>query len=238
MNTLLNGSLRGEEAASPDNAEIALDIIPEAVNSQKGVSVRYVKTPDNDWYVLRVSYGREVKARDMLIDMGIYAHVAQRYEMKEIGGKRRKVLVSLLPNLLFAYLPKTSADFYVKGPSILSGRDDQYQTNALALSSLVSFYYNHFEKAVYDAGKNPPLTIADREMISFIRATSTMSEHLKEKCRILNDKMVEVIRGDYKGVKGRMARVAGQQCIVVSLANGKWNISTEYIPTPYIRVLE
>ena len=92
---------------------------------------------------------------------------------------------------------------------------------------------------------HPPLIVPEKEMISFVRATCTNSEHLKvvdmEKCRFLSDnenKMVEVIRGDYQGVKGRIARVAGQQCIVVSIANGRWNISTEYIPTPYLRVID
>ena len=95
MNTLPNGSLRGEEADSP-NAEVALSIIPEAVSSQKGVSVKYVQSSGSDWYVLRASYGREVKVRDILLGLGLYAHVAERYEMKIVRGKRKKVLVSFL----------------------------------------------------------------------------------------------------------------------------------------------
>ena len=231
MNTLLNGSFHGEELKSP-NAEVTLDIIPEAVDSQKGVSVRYVHSPANAWFVLRASYGREVKVRDMLINLGIYAHVAQRYEKRLVKGKPKKVLVSLLPNLLFAYIPKVKAQSYIRG-------------HDSALSTLASFYYNHFEKDEYDSEKNPPLTVSEKEMVSFVRTTSTNSEHLKvvdmEKCRFLSDnknKMVEVIRGDYRGVIGRIARVAGQQCIVVSIANGRWNISTDYIPTPYLRVLD
>ena len=50
--------------------------------------------------------------------------------------------------------------------------------------------------------------------------------------------MVEIIKGDYKGVVGRVARIAGQQCVVVSLANGEFRISTDYIPTPFFRVVE
>ena len=44
MNTLLNGSLHGEEAASP-SAGVAPGIIPEAKSSQTGVSVEYALTP-------------------------------------------------------------------------------------------------------------------------------------------------------------------------------------------------
>lgn len=252
MNTLPNGSFHGEEVTSP-NAKVALDIIPEARTAQKGVSVRYVQSSGNDWYVLRASYGREVKVRDLLIELGLYAYVAQRYEMKEINGRRKKVLVSLLPNLVFAYMPRSDADFYVKGPSpsfvdANKGKDggermsEKFLRSVVKLSTFASFYYNHFERDENDAEKNPPLTIVEKEMFSFIRATSTKSKHLRnvdlQRCRFLDNQMVEVIKGDYMGCKGRIARVAGQQCIVVSLANGKWNISTDYIPTPFIRVLE
>ena len=252
MNTLSNGSLHGEEAASPC-VGVTPDAIPEARNSQTGVSVRYVPSVDKSWFVLRASYGREVRAADLLIDSGAYAYVPQRYEMVERDGRRRKVLKSLLPNIIFAYLTQVDAELFVKGPSRKfveenkkrqdgHGMSEQDLARTFTISSLVTYYYNHFERAEDDDEKNPPLIVSDREMHSFILATHTRSSHLKqvdlEKCRFLDDSMVEVIQGNYKGVKGRIARVAGQQCIVVSLANGKWNISTDYIPTPFIRVLD
>lgn len=199
--------------------------IPEARSSLKRATVAYAKSPDSDWYVLRVLNGGEVGVRDLLVEMGIYAHVVQRYEMREYDGKQKNVLVSLLPRLVFAYLPRKEAASYVE-----------------KLSPLVSFYYTQPEKGASHAGNSLPLTIDEQEMVSFIRATSTKSKHMKNvdlsKCRFLNDHLVEVVKGNYIGVKGRVARVAGQQCIVVSLANMLWNISTEYIPTPYIRILE
>ena len=252
MNTLPNGSLPGEEAISP-NVEVTLGIIPEAESTQKGVSVRYVPTPASNWYVLRASYGREVRARDLLIGMGLYAYVPQRYDMKMVNGKRKKVLVSLLPNLVFAYIPKTDVHFCVKGPSpafIMENKEkgpderlsEHFLRSAFELSTLTSFYYNHFESEESNAERNPPLTVSETEMRSFILATSTKSQHLKsvdlEKCRFLDNQLVKVVKGVYAGVTGRIARVAGQQCIVVSLANGRWNISTDYIPTPFIRVID
>lgn len=255
MNTLLNGSLYEEEATS-SHAGVTPGILPDAVNMQKGASVRYVPTPGNAWYVLRASYGREVKARDILLDMGVYAYVAQQYTLKQVAGQRKKVLVSLLPNLLFAYIPRNKAELIVKGlpPSRdnkgqgndpAAGLSKEEETQIISLSALVSFYYNHFEKDEHDGEKNPPLTVKESEMVSFVLATSTKSEHLKvvdlEKARFLEenkDKLVEVIRGDYKGVRGRLARVAGQTCVVVPVANGKWNISTEYIPAAFMRPLE
>ena len=221
MNTLLNGSLHGEEAASP-SAGVAPGIIPEAKSSQTGVSVEYVESPDKEWYVFRASYSRETKAADDLIRANVYAYVPKRKEMVERDGRRKKVLKSLIPNIVFAYTDAPSAFLMVKESSILS------------------FYYNHFE--TNGMGKNLPLTISNKEMLNFIRATSTQSPHLKQvisaKCRYLDDKIVEIIKGDYKGVVGRVARIAGQQCVVVSLANGEFRISTDYIPTPFFRVVE
>lgn len=252
MNTLPNGSLHGEEAISP-YAEPAPGIIPEARSTQKGVSVNYAPAPGSRWYVLRASYGREVKVRDLLVEMGLYAYVAQKYVVKEVAGKRKKVLASLLPNLVFAYIPRAEAHFYVKGPSAAfiqenKGKAPEERTpdstlrKMMELSMLTSFYYNHFEQEETDAEKNPPLTICEDEMRAFILATSTKSTHLKsvdlEKCRFRDNQTVKVVQGDYAGVTGRIARVAGHQCIVVSLANGRWNISTDYIPTPFIRVVD
>ena len=243
MNTLSNGSLQGEEAVSP-SAGMIPGSIPEAKSSKTGVSVRYALSPRTDaqWYLFRASYGREVLAADLLIESGVYAYVPQRYEMTERDGKRRKVLKSLLPNLVFAHLSRSEADFFVHGPSPkdLDTKDEQRLASAFTLSTLLSYYYNHFE-TIGDT-LNPPLVIPEREMMNFIRATMTHSTHLKQvdlaKCRFLEDKLVEVTQGSYKGVKGRIARVAGQQCLVVSLANGHWNISTDYIPTPFFRILE
>lgn len=244
MNTLSNGSLHGEEAISPC-VGIAPGSIPEARSSQTGASVSYAPSPDSDekWFLFRASYGRERLAADLLIEAGVYAYVPQHYEIVERDGRRKKLLRSLLPNLVFAYLSARDAELFVKGPSpfeLSAGRKSEaVLASAFTLSDFLSYYYNHFE--VVQGDKNPPLVIAPREMLNFIRATSTHSHHLKQvdmdKCRFLDNKLVEVIQGNYKGVRGRIARVAGQQCLVVSLANGRWNISTDYIPTPFFRVL-
>lgn len=253
MNTLLNGSFHGEEAASP-YVGVTPDMIPKARNAETGVSVKYVESASMTWYVFRATYGREVQVSNKLIDAGIYTYVPRRYEMVEVNGRRKKVLKSLIPNIVFAYTSRELADFYTKGPSkrdIVIAQKGQHNqdslfsqedlTRAFSTSTMMSYYYNHFERVNDSSEKNPPLVITSKDMMNFIRATYTQSPHLKqvdmERCRFLNDKFVEVIQGDYKGIKGRVARIGGQQVIVVSVANGKWNISTDYIPKPFIRVI-
>lgn len=208
---------------SPDG-KLTPDDFPAAKNSITGVSVRYAPDPDKHWYVFRVSYGREDKASNFMVDDGTYTYIAKKIVEKYVGGKRKRYLQILIPNLLFAYTTKEKAE--------------EYARNTPALSYL-SYYYNHF---ALDANqKNPPLTVSDKEMNQFIHATSNMDKHLlfvqPSQCHFKEGELVRVIDGRFAGVEGRVARVAGQQRVVISLSNIGL-ISTAYIPTAFIKPID
>ena len=105
--------------------------------------------------------------------------------------------------------------------------------------SFLSYYYNHFEQD--KDRKNLPLTISCKEMENFIIATCNSSEHLKfvdeSQCHFKGGETVTVIDGPFKGTEGRVARVSGQQRVVLSLSNVGL-ISTAYIPTAFIRPID
>jgi transcription antitermination factor NusG len=75
-------------------------------------------------------------------------------------------------------------------------------------------------------------------MENFILATCNQSEHLKfvneSQCHYKSGDTVRVIDGLFKGVEGRVARVSGQQRVVLSLSSIGL-ISTAYIPTAFIQ---
>ena len=48
---------------------------------------------------------------------------------------------------------------------------------------------------------------------------------------------VRVIAGDFKGVVGKVARIAGQQRIVVEIS-GLCLVATAYIPTDFIEIVK
>jgi transcription antitermination factor NusG len=234
MSTLSNVKIGRGQASPPSvrvlrsieatEGRLATDTFPEAKSSQTGVSVKYVPTPDKRWYVFRASYGRENKASDYIIEDGTYVYIAKRYVRKWVNGKQKKFLEALIPNLLFVYTTKDKAEEYVK--------------NTPAMSFL-TYYYNHFETD--DDQKNPPLTVSRKEMENFIIATCNNSEHLKfvaeEQCHFKGGERVRVIEGTFAGVEGRVARVAGQQRVVISLSNIGL-ISTAYIPTAFLRRID
>ena len=222
MSTLSNVET-GRGQAKPPSVRVAPDTIPKAKSSQTGVSVRYVPTPDKKWYVFRASYGREDKASDYIVEDGTFVYIAKRYARKSVNGKQKKVLETLIPNLLFVYTSEEKAEEYVK--------------NTPALSYL-TYYYNHFE--LDETQKNPPLTVSRKEMENFIIATCNKSEHLKfvdeEQCHFKGGEIVKVNDGLFKGVEGRVARVSGQQRVIVTLSQVGL-VSTAYVPTAFLTII-
>lgn len=223
MNTLSNVETRGGETIPPSTG-FAPDVVPAAINSAEGVSVEYIHDATKQWFVFRASYGREDKAFDFLVADGTYTYIAKRYTNKMIAGHRRRVLENLIPNILFVYTTKDDAESYIK------------KTAALAY---LTYYYNHFERDEY--GKNPPLTISCREMENFIRATCNHNEHLlfvqPSQCHYKSGDLVKVIDGPFCGVEGKVARVSGQQRVVLTLSEVGL-VSTAYVPTAFIERLE
>ena len=220
MSTLSNVETRRGEA-EPPGVRLIPDTIPEAKSSQTGVSVRYVPTFGKNWYVFRASYGREDRASDFIVEDGTFVYIAKRYTYKTINGKRKKVLESLIPNLLFVYATEEKAEEYIKDTPAIS---------------YLTYYYNHFEKN--EEQKNPPLVIPDKEMENFMTATCSKNEHLRlvdeSQCHYKGGELVKIIDGPFKGVEGKVARVFGQQRIVITLTKVGL-ISTAYVPTAFIQ---
>ena len=223
MSTLSNVKTRRGEA-NPPSIRFTPDAFPEAKSSKTGVSVRYVESPEKSWYVFRASYGREDKASDFLVDNGTYTYIAKKYVERYIRGKRKRYLQTLIPNLLFAYTTKEKAEEYVNNTPDLS---------------YLTYYYNHFE--LDDNKKNPPLIISCYEMSRFIKATCNKNKHLlfveSSQCHYKGGDLVLVIDGPFKGVEGKVARIAGQQRVVISLSKIGL-ISTAYIPTAFLQIIE
>ncbi len=210
---------RGE--AKPPSVRLIPDTIPEAKSSKTGVSVRYVPDENKHWFVFRASYAREDKASDFIVEDGDFVYIAKRHIRKTIQGKDKRVLETLIPNLLFVYTTEEKAEEYVK------------RTPAL---SYLSFYYNHFE--LDKNRKNPPLTVSCKEMENFIIATCNKSEHLmfveEEQCHFKGGETVKIVDGPFKGVEGKVARVSGQQRVVLSLSTIGL-VSTAYVPKAFLR---
>ena len=221
MKTLSN-VLNTIEGTEPQRTEFTFDALPDAKSAKTGVSVEYAYDPNKSWYVFRASHGREDKAFDIIVEDGTYCYIPKRYAKKIVQGKLRKKAETLIPNLLFVYTTQADADRYIK------------ETPAL---DFLSYYYNHFRLI---AGKNPPLLIPQEEMFKLIQTTRSMNEHLllvkHGECKFRNGDTVKVKEGLFTGVEGRVARLSGQQRVIVSISNIGM-IATAYIPSAFLQVI-
>ena len=190
-------------------------------SSRPGVSVGRGLTSGKQWFVLRVSYNRCVKARDFLDENLIEYYLPMRAVLTSSGKRNNE---PLLPNLIFAYVCEETVKALIENNP---------------RNTVLSYYYNHF--VLNEFGKNPPLVVPEDEMLNFINVTSVDNEHIMvvepERCHYRSGDKVRIVGGDFKGVEGKVARVSGQQRVVVEI-RGLCLIATAYIPTAFIEPIK
>lgn len=223
MNALVNAHTRNDDNLSPCTGLIS-NVLPEAQRSQTGVSSDYVHKKEYHWFVLRVTYNRTQKACDIIANADVQSYMPMHYIIKKEIGKKKRILQPLLPNLFFVYTTREIAN------SIVKKKDED---------TPILKYYLDKTRPKETNGKHPPLTIPFYAMTNFIKATSTESDHVRivsnEQCHYKSGDIVKVIDGEFKGVTGRVARIAGQQRVVVEIV-GLCMVATAYIPSAFLEV--
>ena len=221
MNALINAHThRGRNRSS--YAGLTSNVLPEAQRSQTGVSSDYAQKANHEWFVLRITYNRIQKAHGIISASDIQSYMPMHYAIKKEIGKKKRILQPLLPNLLFVYATREAVNSIIK--------------NKGAETSILKFYLDK-TKPLEENGKHPPLTIPFAAMTNFIKATSTNNGHVRivssEQCHYKSGDIVKVIAGEFEGVTGKVARIAGQQRVVVEIS-GLCLVATAYIPTDFI----
>lgn len=197
---------------------------PSIQESKDGVSVENVPFGNKQWFVLRVTYGRIIKAKAFIKTKGFECYVPLRYKEARKQGKRRIITEPLIPSFIFVHASAEQVDSLLQDKSI----------KPLENIALLSYYYDHTSHCEKSPTKNPPLVISDSVMDNFIRLTSihnphiipVTSDNIKYK---LGDEVV-ITEGEFKDIRGRVARIAGQQRVLVELFDGCL-VATAYVPT-------
>ena len=186
-----------------------------------GVSVEIVPSGNKQWFVLRVSYGRIIKAKALVEAKGLECYVPLRYKEVRKQGKKRIITEPLLSSFLFVHATYSQVEALCRNNNASVGR------------ALLSFYYDHTSYREDASDKNPPLTISDSAMDNFIRLTSIHNPHIipvtAENIKYKLGDEVVITEGKFKDIHGRVTRIAGQQRVVVELFDGCL-VATAYIP--------
>ena len=195
---------------------------------RNGVSVENVPFENNQWLVLRVSYGRIIKAKAFVEANGLECYVPLRYKEVRKKGKKRIITEPLISSFLFVYATAEQVETLLY--EIKVSTDES--------RNLLSYYFDHTSQRQDNPDRNPPLIIRDEAMDNFIRLTSIKNPHIIPITSYnihfkLGDNVV-VTEGEFKGVHGRVARIAGQQRVVVELFEGCL-VATAYVPREAMR---
>ena len=195
---------------------------------RNGVSVENVPLRNKQWFVLRVSYGRIDKAKAFVEAKGLECYVPLQYKEIRKQGKKQIITTPLLPSLIFVHASAEQVENLLHDIKIVANES----------RALLSYYFNHTIHRQDNPDRNPPLTIRDEAMNNFIRLTSVKNPHIipvtSNSIQFKLGDNVVVTEGEFKGVHGRVARIAGQQRVIVELFDGCL-VATAYVPKEAMR---
>lgn len=190
---------------------------------RNGVSVENVPNGNKQWFVLRVSYGRIDKAKIFVEAKGMECYVPLRYKEVRKQGKKRIIPIPLLPSLIFIHASAEQVEALLHDNKVVANES----------RALLSYYFDHTIHLQDNPDRNPPLTIRDEAMNNFIRLTSIKNPHIihvtSNNIQFKLGDNVIVTEGEFKGVHGRVARIAGQQRVIVELFDDCL-VATAYVP--------
>ena len=188
-----------------------------------GVSVENVPTLNKQWFVLRVSYGRIIKAKAFVETKGFECYVPMRYKEVRKQGKKRIITEPLLPSFIFVHASAEQVEALLHDNKVVANES----------RALLSYYFDHTIHLQVNPNHNPPLIIRDEAMNNFIRLTSIKNQHIipvtSNNIQFKLGDNVVVTEGEFKGIHGRVARIAGQQRVVMELFDSCL-VATAYVP--------
>ena len=188
-----------------------------------GVSVENALVEKRQWFVLRVSYGRVLKAKEFVEAKGLECYVPLRYKEVRKQGKKRIITEPLLTSFLFVHATAEQVETLIHDNKVVANES----------RALLSYYFDHTIHRQDNSNRNPPLTIRDEAMNNFIRLNSIKNPYVipvtSNNVQFKLGDNVVVIEGEFKGVHGRVARIAGQQRVIVELFD-ECLVATAYVP--------
>ena len=201
---------------------------PSISKNKGGVSVENVPAGNKQWFVLRVSYGRIDKAKTFVEAKGLECYVPLQYKEVRKQGKKRIIATPLLPSLIFVHATAEQVEALLHDNKVMANES----------RALLSYYFNHTIHRQDNPDRNPPLIIRDEAMNNFIRLTSIKNPHIipvtSNSIQFKLGDNVVVTEGEFKGVHGRVARIAGQQRVIVELFD-ECLVATAYVPKEAMR---
>ena len=186
---------------------------------QSGLLVNDTK----QWYVMRVTYGRELAAKEALDCMSAKVFdtfVPMRYEYMVRSGKKTRILKPSVRNLVFV---RTSR----------AAMDDIKRTKIP--------YLRYF--MCHDSGRSYPMTVRDEDMQNFMCVARRLEEDIlyvaPEDFDLKEGERVRILGGPFVDAEGLLVKIKGcrSKRVVVSL-DDFLHVATAVVPINLIEKIK
>lgn len=167
------------------------------------------------WYAIRVTYCRELAVKRYLDEHGTENYLPMHWVEKSYAGRKRKVQVPLIHNLIFI---RASAE----------------ELRGLKTETDLPVCY------IMDRSTKSPLVVPESQMNDFIAVVSAQKavEILPPHSIDLTDgDRVQVTEGPFRGIEGIYIRNKGRGRVAVAIHDVATAL-TAYIPMKYIQKIE
>ena len=184
-----------------------------------GTPIQNIEDRDKILWFVVIAYKQETKAEKILSGTdGLEFYIAKHYVIRMVQGKRQRVLVPYIPNLLFIHASWTQiVNFKKKHPFI------KFAT------------WNKSTGLEY-------LIVPDTQMHNFIRVTSDIEKDVKyyspDEIKFGAGTKVRVIGGELDGVEGTFVKVSGRRSRQLVVLIPKLLAASIQISPDYLEVLE
>ncbi len=173
------------------------------------------------WYVLRVTYQREMQAHLKLMDMGIESYVPTQRKKVVRGGRISYRTVSALHNYIFVRATlgqiKHIKELYIPYLRFMMGHDER--------------------------GTKCPQCVPEDQMRHFIAITGSEGEMIKyldpETIDLTKGDKVRILAGPFEGVEGTFMKISAknEKRVVVKI-EGITAVATAAIPAALVERIE
>ena len=141
---------------------------PSISKNKGGASVENVPDASKQWFVLRVSYRRIIKAKAFVEAKGFECYVPMRYKEVKKHDKKRIITEPLLSSFLFVHATTEQVETLLY----------EIKVSTNEIRNLLSYYFDHTSQRQDNPDRNPPLTICDETMNNFIKLISIKNQHI------------------------------------------------------------
>lgn len=169
---------------------------------------------DIHWYVLRITYGRELTLKAYLDAEGIENYIPMHYEYVLKNERRVRKLVPVVHNLVFVRSARSRIDI-IK------------ETQGITLPI----------RYIMDREHHSPIIVPDRQMRSFIAVSATYEQAVlyfePSELNIRKGTRVRITGGVFAGVEGVFVRVRNDRRVVISI-EGVMAVATTFIHPSFV----